>query len=257
MAKLNDCPKFDKTKNDYYTKKEMWENISHLVPKSAVIWEACLLNSKSVSMDYWKEMGYNIVGNNTWDCLNYYPINYDMIITNPPFETKIKQKILKQLVKLDKPFIIILNCMNIYSKYMRDIFGDNIKYLQQIIPAGKIKYEVYNEETKSMGKCKDPAFYSCYLTYKMNIPNEDLWLKYPEPVKKIKKEKVKKEKVKKIKKIKKEPEMLTEEESIINEMCNNSNNSFMSKEEIEEDNIKSMGNLGKRIKKLKEKLNDK
>ena len=304
MAKLNDCPKFDKTKNDYYTKKDMWENISHLVPKSAVIWEACLLNSKSVSMDYWKEMGYNIVGNNTWDCLNYYPINYDMIITNPPFEPEIKQKILKQLVKIDKPFIIILNCMTIYSKFMRDIFGDNIKHLQQIIPAGKIKYEVYNEETKSMEKCKDPAFYSCYLAYKMNIPNEDLWLKYPEPKKKVKKEKIKKEKVKKEKvniegfndildyeglykinkegevysvkskkilksrknpcynyydiilsknKIKKfhkindliknsgfveEPEMLTEEESISNEMCNNSNNSFMSKEEIEEDKKK-------------------
>jgi len=33
MAKLNDSPKFDATKNDYYTQKEMWENISHLIPK--------------------------------------------------------------------------------------------------------------------------------------------------------------------------------------------------------------------------------
>ena len=30
MAKLNDCNKFDPKKNDYYTKKEMWENIKHL-----------------------------------------------------------------------------------------------------------------------------------------------------------------------------------------------------------------------------------
>ena len=178
MAKLNDCPKFDPNENDYYTTKQMWENISHLVPKDKVIWEACLLDSKSISMNYWKEMGYEIVGNNTWNCLNYYPINYDIIITNPPFETKIKQKILKHLVKLDKPFIIILNCMNIYSKYFRDIFGENIKHLQQIIPEGKIKYEVFNKEKNCLEKCKkDPAFYSCYLAYKMNIPNEDLWLK--------------------------------------------------------------------------------
>ena len=197
MAKLNDCPKFDPKKNDYYTKKEMWENISHLVPKDKKIYEMCLLNSKSKSLEYWREMGYDIIGNNTWDCLSFKPIDYDMIITNPPFETKLKQKILKHLVKLDKPFIIILNCMNIYSKYMRDIFGDNIKHLQQIIPSGKIKFEVYDKEKECMGKCKDPAFYACYLAYKMDIPNEDLWLKNPEPIKKIKKEKIKKEKIKK------------------------------------------------------------
>ena len=28
MAKLNDCPKFDPNENDYYTTKQMWENIS-------------------------------------------------------------------------------------------------------------------------------------------------------------------------------------------------------------------------------------
>tara|TARA_R110000751_G_scaffold26586_1_gene70979 strand:- start:99 stop:635 length:537 start_codon:yes stop_codon:yes gene_type:complete len=178
MAKLNDCPKFNPNENDYYTNKQMWENISHLIPKDKKIYEMCLLNSKSKSLEYWREMGYDIIGNETWDCLTYTPIEkYDMIITNPPFETKIKQKILKKLVEIDKPFIIILNCMNIYSKYFRNIFGDNLKYLQQIIPNGKIKFEKYNEETKSLEKCKDPAFYSCYLAFKMNIPNEDLWLK--------------------------------------------------------------------------------
>ena len=35
-----------------------------------------------------------------------------------------------------------------------------------------------------MTKCKDPAFYACYLAYKMNIPNEDLWLKKSQPIKK-------------------------------------------------------------------------
>jgi len=129
MAKLNDCPKFDPNENDYYTTKQMWENIKHLVPKDKKIYEMCLLNSKSKSLEYWQDMGYNIIGNDTWDCLSFKPIEYDMIITNPPFETKIKQKILKKLVEIDKPFIIILNCMNIYSKYFRDIFGENIKYL--------------------------------------------------------------------------------------------------------------------------------
>ena len=169
MACLNDCPKFDSTKNNYYTTKKMWENIIHLVPKNKKIYEMCLLNSKSKRL--------NIVGDNTLNFLTDTLPTYDIIISNPPFETNTKKKILEKLYELDKPFIIILNCMNIYSNYFRDIFGDNLKYLQIIIPKGKIKFEVFNEETKSMDKCKDPAFYSCYLAYKMNIPNADLWLK--------------------------------------------------------------------------------
>ena len=177
MACLNDCPKFDSTKNNYYTTKKMWENIIHLIPKDKIIYEAFLLNSKSKSIDYLTELGLNIVGDNKLNFLTDTLPTYDIIISNPPFETNTKKKILEKLYELDKPFIIILNCMNIYSKYFRDIFGDNLKYLQIIIPKGKIKFEVYNEETKSMDKCKDPAFYSCYLAYKMNIPNADLWLK--------------------------------------------------------------------------------
>ena len=178
MAMCNDSPHFDANKNDYYTSKIMWQKIEHLIPKDKTIYECCLLNSKSNSIEYWKEMGYNIVGHKTWDCLKYYPINYDIIVTNIPFETKIKQKILKHLVKLDKPFIIIINSMNVYSKYMRDIFGDNIKHLQMIIPQGKITFEIYNEETKELEPCKkQPSFYWTYLCYKLNFTQEQLWLK--------------------------------------------------------------------------------
>ena len=66
--------------------------------------------------------------------------------------------------------------MNIYSKYIKEIFGDNIKHLQVVYTTGKIKFEVYDEDKKEMAKCKDPAFYSCYLCYKLNIPNEGLYL---------------------------------------------------------------------------------
>lgn len=177
MAMLNDSPKYSKKKNDYYTQKNMWKNISHLIPKDKVIYECCLLNSKSKSKEYLEELGYKVVGNTKWDCLNYAPINYDIILSNPPFELKMKTKILNHLVKLDKPFIIVLNCMNTYSKYFRTIFGDNLKHLQVIIPQGKIKFEEWDNEKNKMVKCPDPCFYCCYVAYKMNIPNEELWLK--------------------------------------------------------------------------------
>jgi len=76
MAMLNDSPKFDKNKNDYYTTKQMWDNIKHLVPHK-IIWEACLLNSKSKSVEYWTELGYNCIGDNTIDCLE--PNDFTML----------------------------------------------------------------------------------------------------------------------------------------------------------------------------------
>ena len=177
MANLKDCPKFQ-VKNNYYTQKKMWENILHLVPKDKIIWESCMLNSKSKSMDYWREFGYEIVGNTEWDMLNCEIPNYDICITNIPFETKIKKKILKKLVEIDKPFIIIMNTTNIFAKYIREIFKDNIKYLQVVIPQGKILFEEYNEEEEKMVKCKKQAsFYCSYVCYKMNIPQEELFLK--------------------------------------------------------------------------------
>ena len=67
---------------------------------------------------------------------------------------------------------------NDYSKYFREIFGENLKHLQIITPQGKIKFEVFNETTQKLEKCeRDPSFYCVYVCYKMNISQEDLWLK--------------------------------------------------------------------------------
>ena len=177
MALLNNSPYFNPNKNDYYTKKKYWENILHLIPKDKIIFEAFMLNSESKSIEYLNELGFNnVVGNNKLNFLTDKLPEFDIIISNPPFETKIKKQILEKLVLLDKPFIIVINVMNIFSKYYRDIFKDKFKYLQVIVPHSKIKFEEYNKEKEELVDCNDPAFYNCYLSYKMNIPNEDLWL---------------------------------------------------------------------------------
>ena len=176
MAMLNDAPHFEKQKNNYYTTKQMWKNISHLIPKNKIIWEACMMNSKSKSIQYWTELNYTVVGDNTIDCLEQNDLEYDMIITNPPFETKIKQKILRRLVEIDKPFIIVMNSMNIFTKYIREIFKDKFDDLQIIYPDNKIKFEVENEKGELV-KAGDPSFYCVYVAYKMNIDNKKLYLK--------------------------------------------------------------------------------
>ena len=164
--------------DDYSTPRYAWENIKHLIPQDKIIWESCMLNSKSKSMEYWRELGYEVVGNTEWDMLNCEIPNYDICITNPPFETKLKTAILKKLVELDKPFIIVMNTTNIFANYMRKIFGDKLKYLQVVVPQGKICFEEYIEEQQQMVKCsRQPSFYCGYVCYKMNIPQEELWLK--------------------------------------------------------------------------------
>ncbi len=175
MANFKDSSKFQ-VHNDYYTPEYAWTNISHLIPKDKVVWEACMLNShKSKSPEYLSKICQEVVFNCDMNMLETQPSNYDMIITNIPFETKIKKDILKKLVELNKPFIIIMNSLNIYSKYIRDIFKDNFKDLQVIIPDGKIHFEKLLDNGNLEYK-PNTSFYCCYVCYKMNLKNEDLWL---------------------------------------------------------------------------------
>ena len=168
MANFKNCSSFN-IYDDYYTPKSVWERITHLVPKDKVIWEACMLNAtNSTSIDIWKELGYECVGNKEWDILSCPIPECDMIITNPPFETKLKIKILTRLLEIDKPFMIIMSGLNIFSKYFHEIMDlDNI---QIIIPKRKLHF--IKDGKKEM---KDPSFYSVFVAYKMNLSNKDLY----------------------------------------------------------------------------------
>ena len=175
MANFKDSKHFN-VHNDYYTPKSAWENIQHIIPKDKKIWEACMLNShKSKSPQYLTELGFDVVYDTSMNILESQPDEYDIIVSNPPFETKIKKEILKRLVELDKPFILLMNSLNMYSKYMREIFKDNLQHLQIINPSTKIHYGKYLDNG-DMVYDKKTSFYSIYLAYKMNIPNEQLWI---------------------------------------------------------------------------------
>ena len=165
---FTDCKKLD-IYDDYYTPQWVWKKIEHLVPKNKIIWEACMLNAdKSKSMDIWRDMGYEVVGNTDWDILSCPIPKCDMIITNIPFETKIKQKILQRLMEIDKPFIIIMSGLNIFSNYFQDIL--DLEHTQIIYPRGKLHFCKDGEE-----EIRKTAFYSVFVAYKMNIKNQKLW----------------------------------------------------------------------------------
>ena len=175
MANLHDSPHFANY-DEYYTPASAWKQINHIIPKDKIIWEACMLNcSLSSSPLFLEELGCKeVVWDIKQDVLIDQPDNFDMIITNPPFQTELKKNILKRLVEIDKPFIIIMNSMNTFSKYMRDIFKGNFKHLQIITPEGKINFgKNLDGVVVPTNNC---SFYCIYLCYKCDISNVNLWL---------------------------------------------------------------------------------
>ena len=169
MANLKDSHHFSKY-NDYYTPDWVWDKIEPVVKQNGfkTIYEGCLLGSyKSNSPHYWKKKGYNVKYNFEWDFLtdNLLPDEYDCIITNPPFETDIKKKILWKLVELDKPFILIMNVLNVFSNYFYDIFKD--KKIDILYPRGKLHFQKLLENGELEEKDKT-SFYSVFVCYKIN-----------------------------------------------------------------------------------------
>tara|TARA_R110000744_G_scaffold220252_1_gene339076 strand:+ start:1824 stop:2348 length:525 start_codon:yes stop_codon:yes gene_type:complete len=174
MAMLNDSPTF-KIHDDYYTPKKAWEQINHLIPKDKVILEGCMLNSlQSKSPEYLTDLGHKVIFDTTLDFITGEIPQCDMIITNPPFKTEIKKQILTRLVEIDKPFIIIMNVMNTFTKYIRKIFKGNLQHLQIITPDTKVLFNKLKDG--ELVKTKPPSFYCIYLCYKMELTPEQLWL---------------------------------------------------------------------------------
>lgn len=177
MANFKDSPHFA-VHDDYYTTEETWRLIEHIIPKNKVIWEACMLNAVNSKSPQILEnvTGNRIVFSTDLDILSgEIGEEYDMIVTNIPFETEIKKKILAKLVEIDKPFILIMNSCNMFSKYMRTIFKENIKHLQIITPSTKIHYSKLLENGEMEYK-KNTSFYSVFVAYKMNLTTEQLWV---------------------------------------------------------------------------------
>ena len=173
---LNDSSTF-KVHDDYYTPKSAWENINHLIPKDKVILEGCMLNShQSKSPDYLTELGHKVICDRTLDIITGDIPECDMIVTNPPFKTDLKKQVLTRLIEIDKPFIIVMNSLNTFTKYIRQIFKGNLQHLQIITPSNKIHFEKLNYETNELTPTKKCSFYCIYLCYKMELKPEDLWL---------------------------------------------------------------------------------
>jgi len=152
--------------DDYYTPKELWENIKEYLPhKDTVVWEAFYGNGKSGTI--LSDLGCTVIQSNVdfFDENNKIIEKCDMIISNIPFSKK--KEILKRLKEIDKPFIIIMPASTMFTQYLKETFGNEI---QIIIPKHRMHFE------KNGVLLKRTSFDSCYFCYKMNLKKDLSWL---------------------------------------------------------------------------------
>lgn len=105
--------------NENYTPYYAIDPILKYIGKNLKVWCPCD-EEWSAYYNSFKDAGYNVIRSSIQegkDFFTYEPENYDVIVTNPPFN--IKDKILKRLNELHKPFAILLplNSLQGVSRY--------------------------------------------------------------------------------------------------------------------------------------------
>ena len=162
MANLNTLSE----NNEYYTKVETWQAILKFIPTDKIILEPFF--GDGTGADNLRSLELNVVSEDVDfnEALDHF--NYDLTITNPCFSPKILKLFLKKLYEIDKPFIIILPITKITTKYFQQYFKDKI---QMIMPSSRISFN-----SKDPSKKGSPSFPSIYVCYKMELPQDIIWL---------------------------------------------------------------------------------
>lgn len=141
--------------DEYNTTKEIWEQIKDFIPKDKIIFEAFLLNNtSSKSVQILRDLGCNVVGDSTIDFFNSSHINYDVIVSNPPYSCK--KKIFTELARIDKPFILILPVSTVTKQFVKVLKREKI---QLIIPSKRLQF---CKGTDQLNRCWFDCVYFCY-----------------------------------------------------------------------------------------------
>ena len=155
-----------KKNDDYFTPKYAWENIKEYIPQDTVIWEA-FYHPISKSADFLRELGFNVISEN----IDFFENNLgETIVTNPPY-SKTKEILTRLVNEIDKPFILILPCAKITTKYFKQVFKGKEHLIKIIIPSKRISF--IDKEGNQTSRASFDTYYYCY---KINLPNTITWL---------------------------------------------------------------------------------
>ena len=156
--------------NEYFTCKEAWMDVLHHLDRSKIYLDPFYGDGGNIQN--LRDLGLNVIGADL-DCFELLrqTVQYDVIITNPPFSKNILIEFLYNLSSLDRSFIIILPITKIFSKYFRTAFRQ-YKSIQLIIPKSRMSFiNPTNPNKKS-----NPSFCCCYVCYKLDLPSDIIFL---------------------------------------------------------------------------------
>ena len=92
----------------------------------------------------------------------------ECVVTNPPFSEL--PRVLARLRELGKPFVVIMPCSTLTTRYFRDLFQD----IQVIVPRKRIQFRklVDGVEVPS-GRCSFDCLYFCW---RLGLPRDVVFL---------------------------------------------------------------------------------
>ena len=92
----------------------------------------------------------------------------ECVVTNPPFSEL--PQVLACLRELGKPFVVIMPCSTLTTRYFRDLFQD----IQVIVPRKRIQFRklVGGVEVPS-GRCSFDCLYFCW---RLGLPRDVVFL---------------------------------------------------------------------------------
>jgi len=150
--------------NDMYTPPGALSSICEYLDEDKVYWEACY--GKGHLARALVDRGFNVVGDEDMDCLTREPENWDILITNPPFNGN--KKFIERAIKLGKPFIFLLRLEHLGGvKACELLKGLDFKV---IIPEKRINY--ITPKMLKGEKVGGSPFHSVWLTFGIDLKTD-------------------------------------------------------------------------------------
>lgn len=149
---------YGKESDYYYTPYYAVTPILKYIPKDKIIW--CPFDEEfSAFYQSFKQNGYKVIRSHITEGRNFFtcqPETYDIIVSNPPFS--MKDKILRRLYELNKPFAILqpLNSLQGIKRYQYFKQGIQILAFDQ-----RIEFHDINHKSVTVGHNPTAIVYFC------------------------------------------------------------------------------------------------